>query len=88
VAAYRYVMRGVVQGVGFRYFVLREARALGLTGYARNRGDGSVEVVAEGGTAALSELEDRLRVGPPSAVVTSLEREAAEPRGDPDFHIR
>ena len=46
--AYRYVVRGRVQGVGYRYFVLRQADALGVAGFARNRADGSVEVVAEG----------------------------------------
>ncbi len=87
-AAYRYVVRGVVQGVGFRYFVLREARALGLTGYARNQGDGSVEVVAEGSDGALEQLEGRLRLGPPSSEVTELEREPAAALGDPEFGIR
>ncbi len=54
--AYRYVVRGVVQGVGYRYFVLRQAVTLGLAGYARNCGDGSVEVVAEGEARALADL--------------------------------
>ncbi len=86
--AYRYVVRGVVQGVGYRYFALRQAAALGVTGHARNLPDGSVEVVAEGGEQTLAEFEQRLRRGPAAADVTSVEREAETPRGDADFHIR
>ncbi|HEY7509386.1 MAG TPA: acylphosphatase, partial [Vicinamibacteria bacterium] len=46
-AAYRFVVHGRVQGVGYRYFVQREADARGVTGFVRNLPDGSVEVVAE-----------------------------------------
>jgi acylphosphatase len=88
VPAFRYLVRGVVQGVGYRYFVLRQAMTLGLGGYARNCGDGSVEVMAEGEASALEELESRLRVGPAASEVTTLEREAIEPRGSSDFRIR
>jgi acylphosphatase len=88
VPAYRYVVRGVVQGVGFRYFVLRQAATLGLGGYARNCGDGSVEVMAEGTESALAELESRLRCGPAASEVTALEREVIAPRGSSDFRIR
>jgi acylphosphatase len=87
VPAYRYVVRGVVQGVGFRYFVSRQATMLGLAGHARNCSDGSVEVVAEGETRALAELESRLRAGPAVSEVETLEREVIEPRGVSDFHI-
>ena len=86
--AYRYVVVGRVQGVGYRYFVLREAARLGVVGFARNRPDGSVEVVAEGTEGALSTLEERLREGPAFASVSGVEREAVAPRGDADFHIR
>jgi acylphosphatase len=86
--AYRYVVVGRVQGVGYRYFVLREAGHLGVFGFARNQPDGTVEVVAEGTGQALSALEERLREGPAFASVTSVEREAIAPRGDSDFHIR
>jgi len=88
VAAYRYLVRGAVQGVGYRYFVLRQAMTLGLSGYTRNRSDGTVEVVAEGTAGALEELEHRLRVGPAASEVEALEREAIEARGVSDFHIR
>ncbi len=86
--AYRYLVRGVVQGVGYRYFVLRQAAALGVSGYARNLPDGSVEVVAEGSEETLADLEQRLRRGPAAADVTSVEREVETPRGDAGFHIR
>lgn len=86
--AFRYLVRGRVQGVGYRYFVLRQADTLGVTGFARNRADGSVEVVAEGTEAALADLEGRLREGPAFAEVADVEREAIGPRGDAGFHVR
>ena len=87
----RFVVTGVVQGVGFRWFVARHARALGLGGYARNLPDGRVEVVAAGGDdAALTRLEELLREGPAHARVAGIEREdnvdeAVSPRS---FDIR
>ena len=54
---------GFVQGVGFRYFVKRNALRLGLSGYAKNLPDGSVEVVAEGSEDALLRLLEYLREG-------------------------
>lgn len=66
------LVRGRVQGVGFRYFVQREASALGLSGYVRNRWDGSVEVVAEGPHQPLERLLARLWVGPRSAYVQEI----------------
>ena len=66
------VVSGVVQGVGFRYFVLREARHRDLTGWVRNRYDGSVEVTVEGARGMINDFVDRLRVGPMSAHVTGV----------------
>jgi acylphosphatase len=86
--AYRYVVSGRVQGVGYRYFVLRQADLLGVSGYARNLSDGSVEVVAEGSEAALADLEERLREGPSFAEVTRVTREAIAERGSGGFHVR
>jgi acylphosphatase len=77
-----------VQGVGYRYFVLRQAEALGVTGYARNREDGTVEVVAEASEETLRSFEGRLREGPAFARVDGLERSPIPSRGDQDFHIR
>jgi len=60
---------GRVQGVGFRYFVVREAMALGLDGWVANAPDGSVRCVAEGPSDRLETLLDRLREGPAAAIV-------------------
>ena len=62
-------VRGRVQGVGFRYFVLRQAKHLELQGWVANEPDGSVRCVAEGPRERLVNLEDRLHEGPPSAIV-------------------
>jgi len=88
VPAYRYLVHGRVQGVGYRYFVLRQAEALGVTGFARNRADGSVEVLAEGSEQALADLEAQLREGPSFSEVSHVERETVASRGDFSFHIR
>ena len=86
--AFRYVVRGRVQGVGYRYFVLRQADAVGVSGFARNLPDGAVEVLAEGTDAALADFEARLREGPAFAEVASVEREASPERGSSGFHVR
>ncbi len=87
----RFIVSGVVQGVGFRWFVARHARALGLGGYARNLPDGRVEVVAARGAAeALGRLEALLRAGPAHARVEELERQddVDEPVSERSFDIR
>ena len=66
------VVKGRVQGVGFRYHVLQLAREMGITGYVRNLWDGSVEVVAEGDKAKLDRLLAYLQVGPRSAWVREV----------------
>jgi len=73
---------GRVQGVGFRYFAVDEARQRGVQGWARNLPDGTVEVVAEGPQLALEELLALLRLGPRSAEVTHMDVEWASARGD------
>jgi acylphosphatase len=70
----RYVVRGRVQGVGFRWFVLREAERLGIHGWARNLPDGGVEVVADATTEHLASLETALHRGPVAARVDSVEK--------------
>lgn len=70
----RYVVRGRVQGVGFRWFVLRQAERLGIHGWARNLSDGGVEVVADATTEHLATLETALRRGPVAARVDSVEK--------------
>ena len=66
---------GRVQGVGFRYYTLDAAVALGLTGWVANRYDNSVEVVAEGPHATLQELLDALQQGPSMARVEQVQHE-------------
>ena len=63
---------GTVQGVGFRWWVVRTAAALGLTGWTSNQLDGSVQVIAEGPSTALEELERRLHDGPSGAHVSEV----------------
>ena len=72
-ATRRWVVRGRVQGVGFRWFVRSQAARLGVAGWVANREDGSVEVVGQAEPASLDRLEARLREGPPGAAVASLE---------------
>ena len=67
-----YLVKGRVQGVGFRWFVHREAGALGLNGWVRNTEDGDVEVVAAGDEAVLAELRASLRRGPRGSRVDRL----------------
>jgi acylphosphatase len=76
VTGVRYVVSGSVQGVGFRWFIARHARTLGLAGYARNLPDGRVEVVVSGPDDALPALEQLLRAGPANAQVERVERSA------------
>lgn len=70
----RFLVSGMVQGVGFRWFVARHARSLGLRGYARNLPNGSVEVVVDGPEESLPQLERLLHAGPASAQVEGVER--------------
>jgi acylphosphatase len=66
-----------VQGVGFRYFAERAARAIGVSGYVRNCADGTVEVYAIGDVAALETLKHRLAEGPRSAWVEAVQETEA-----------
>jgi len=79
IQARRYVVRGRVQGVGFRWFVEREAHILGIAGWVRNNSDGSVEVLAQGTDDQLSGLRSRLRQGPRAARVDGVEEVEAKP---------
>jgi acylphosphatase len=69
----RYKVSGRVQGVFFRASTQREARSLGITGYAKNMPDGSVEVLACGPQPAVEQLGEWLWVGPPAARVSHVE---------------
>lgn len=81
--AKRWIVRGRVQGVGFRYFAQKSASGLGLTGYVRNLDDGSVEVYAAGSADKLSDLAGMLHQGPRWADVRGVEEQeaAVERRG-------
>ena len=76
--ARRFIVHGRVQGVGFRWFVEREAHILGIAGWVRNNPDGSVEVLAMGSRDQLSGLRSRLREGPRAARVDDVEELEAE----------
>jgi acylphosphatase len=80
--AVRLTIRGRVQGVGYRWWAVREARRRGLDGWVRYRADRSVELLAAGPAAAVAELEDLCRRGPSGARVTAIERAAV---GDADI---
>lgn len=68
-------VHGRVQGVGFRFFVVEQASALGVTGWVRNRREGTVEVMAEGPRPALEQLLAALHRGPTSAWVQQVDAE-------------
>lgn len=68
----RLTVLGRVQGVGYRAWTQDEARALDLSGFVRNRRDGSVEILAMGAEAAVAALIEACRRGPPSAIVTEV----------------
>lgn len=71
--ARRFLVRGRVQGVGFRWFVEREARTLGIAGWVRNNADGAVEVFAQGTRDQLSALREQLQRGPRAARVDDVD---------------
>jgi acylphosphatase len=75
----RFIVRGRVQGVGFRWFVEREAHMLGIAGWVRNNSDGTVEVLAMGTRDQLSSLRARLRQGPRAARVDDVAESEAKP---------
>lgn len=77
--ARRFIVRGRVQGVGFRWFVEREAHMLGIAGTVRNNHDGSVEVVAMGTREQLIGLRSRLAEGPRASRVDEVEEFEANP---------
>ena len=87
--ARRFVVRGRVQGVGFRWFVEREAHFLQIAGWVRNNPEGTVEVLAHGTRDQLAGLHSRLREGPRAARVDEVQVSEAEPvPGLTSFQVR
>jgi DNA ligase D-like protein (predicted 3'-phosphoesterase) len=87
-AAVRAVARGDVQGVGFRYETVERARELGVLGWVRNEGEGSVRVHAEGPEEAVASLLAFLAEGPRGARVAEVETEAVKVEGHEQFAVR
>jgi acylphosphatase len=84
-----FLVRGRVQGVGFRWFVEREAYILKIAGWVRNNPDSTVEVLAQGTREQLAGLHERLREGPRAARIDEVEVKEAEPiPGLTSFQIR
>lgn len=80
---------GLVQGVGFRYFVIRNAESLGLKGYTKNLFTGGVLTVVEGSRANIEELFKRIRVGPSHASVRNCKIDWGESKNEfTNFEIR
>ena len=71
--ARRFLVRGRVQGVGFRWFVERQAHSLGISGWVRNNADGAVEVLAQGTRQQINNLLAQLRQGPRAARVDAVD---------------
>ena len=89
VQARRFLVRGRVQGVGFRWFVEREAAILQIAGWVRNNPDSTVEVFAQGTRDQLAGLHQRLREGPRASRVDEVEvSDAAPTPGLISFQIR
>jgi acylphosphatase len=83
----RVVVHGFVQGVGFRFAVERAARSRGVAGWVRNRPDGTVEAVFEGGPEAVAALVDFCREGPRGAEVERVDVVSESPDGLAGFRV-
>jgi len=84
----RVVVHGDVQGVGYRWSCARQAQALGVRGWVRNRPDGSVELVAEGEPDAVDRLVAWTRTGPSHATVSRVDVAEEDPEGLAGFQIK
>ena len=84
--AKRLIITGRVQGVGYRDWMVAKARALGISGWVRNRGDEAVEALVAGDVAAVEELSRLCRRGPRMAEVSSITEELAGPPAETGFY--
>lgn len=83
------IVNGFVQGVGFRYFIYRNAKALGLKGYTKNLFTGEVLTVVEGSRAMIEDLSNKIKIGPSNASVRKHNIIWDEPKNEfEDFEIR
>jgi len=83
------VVNGLVQGVGYRYFVIREAQKLGLKGYTKNLYTGEVLTVVEGERTIVEEMIKKLKVGPIHASVKSCKVDWQQPKNEfTDFEVK
>jgi acylphosphatase len=88
IIARRFIVKGDVQGVGYRYFALRAARSLGVVGRVRNLPDGSVEAIAEGSAGAVDSFMRELARGPSHSHVSSIDEiEIPATRSYNDFDV-
>ena len=88
ITSLRFRIEGFVQAVGYRNFVIEEARRLGLDGWIRNRSDGTVEALASGETKKIEALAQACMRGPPGSRVKSVEMHNAEPPEEKGFRRR
>jgi len=86
--ARRVIVRGTVQGVGFRYAAVAAAERLNITGWVRNRGDGTVEMLLEGSEDAVEAMIAWCRRGPPQAQVRDVQVSEVAPELLTDFTLR
>jgi acylphosphatase len=83
------IVSGLVQGVGYRYYVMRAARKLGIVGYVKNLYNGDVEIIAEGEPGPLNQLIEEARIGPLSSDVRDMKIEWRDPScGFTSFEVR
>lgn len=86
--AYRIVIRGIVQGIGFRYFTRMMANRFSIYGWVRNCADGSVEIHCEGEESNLQKFLAEIKKGPAGLVIESMEVKEAAPDFYYGFEIR
>ncbi len=86
--AYRIIITGVVQGIGYRYFTRMAANRVGVFGWVRNCPDGSVEIHSEGDEASLSRFMDEVRKGPSGLILKTFTATETAPDFFYGFEIR